>query len=60
VDTLKKELPGIDVWVGGPAFAGALTGWLTEEIVNLDELLGGSAGRGVEGAQQAPEADETH
>ena len=35
-----KELPGADIWVGGPAFMGAATGWLPEEIVNLDELLG--------------------
>jgi methanogenic corrinoid protein MtbC1 len=39
VDALKKELPGTDIWVGGPAFMGAATGWLPEEIVNLDELL---------------------
>jgi hypothetical protein len=40
VDTLKKELPGTDIWVGGPAFMGAATGWLPQEIVNLEELLG--------------------
>ena len=40
VDELKKQLPGIDIWVGGPAFAGAATGWLPQEIVDLDELLG--------------------
>jgi methanogenic corrinoid protein MtbC1 len=54
VDALKKELPGTDVWVGGPAFVGAATGWLPEEIVDLDELLGGSAGRGAGAADQAP------
>ena len=37
---LKKQLPGIDIWVGGPAFAGAATGWLPQEVVDLDELLG--------------------
>jgi len=41
VDALKKELPDTDVWVGGPAFMGAATGWLPQEIVNLEELLGG-------------------
>jgi methanogenic corrinoid protein MtbC1 len=56
VDALKKELPGTDIWVGGPAFMGAATGWLPEEIVNLDELLGGRAGRGAEGADQPPAA----
>ncbi len=40
VDALKKELPDTDVWVGGPAFMGAATGWLPQEIVDLDELLG--------------------
>jgi methanogenic corrinoid protein MtbC1 len=40
VDALKKELPDTDVWVGGPAFMGAATGWLPQEIVNLEELLG--------------------
>lgn len=40
VDALKKELPGVDVWVGGPAFVGAAVGWLPQEIINLDELLG--------------------
>ena len=41
VDALKKELPGTDVWVGGPAFVGAATGWLPQEAVDLDALLGG-------------------
>jgi hypothetical protein len=58
VDALKKELPGTDIWVGGPAFLGAATGWLPEEMVNLDELLGERAARGTEGADQAPETDE--
>jgi methanogenic corrinoid protein MtbC1 len=40
VDALKKELPGVDIWVGGPAFVGAATGWLPQEVVDLDELLG--------------------
>jgi len=41
VDALKKELPDTDIWVGGPAFVGAATGWLPQEIVDLEELLGG-------------------
>jgi len=40
VDYLKEALPNVDVWVGGPAFVGAATGWLPAEIVDLDELLG--------------------
>ena len=44
VDALKGELPGVDIWVGGPAFVGAATGWLPQEVVNLDELLGDDAG----------------
>ena len=48
VDALKKELPGTDIWVGGPAFVGAATGWLPQEIVDLDALLGEPApGAGV-------------
>jgi hypothetical protein len=43
VDALKKQLPGTDIWVGGPAFVGAATGWLPQEIVDLDELLGQEA-----------------
>jgi methanogenic corrinoid protein MtbC1 len=39
VDELKAELPTVDVWVGGPAFVGAATGWLPQEIADLDELL---------------------
>jgi MerR family transcriptional regulator, light-induced transcriptional regulator len=54
VDALKKELPGTDVWVGGPAFVGAATGWLPQEVVDLDELLGESAGRGAADAAEAP------
>jgi methanogenic corrinoid protein MtbC1 len=57
VDALKKELPGTDIWVGGPAFVGAATGWLPEEMVNLDELLGGRAGGGAEGADPTPESN---
>ncbi len=48
VDALKKELPGVDIWVGGAAFVGAATGWLPQEIVDLDRLLGGPAGGGAE------------
>jgi methanogenic corrinoid protein MtbC1 len=40
VDALKKELPGTDIWVGGPAFVGAASGWLPQEVVDLDALLG--------------------
>ena len=40
VDVLKRELPGVDIWVGGPAFVGAATGWLPQEVADLDELLG--------------------
>lgn len=40
VDELKAALPDVDIWVGGPAFAGAATGWLPQEVADLDELLG--------------------
>jgi methanogenic corrinoid protein MtbC1 len=51
VDALKKELPGLDIWVGGPAFIGAATGWLPQEIVNLDALLGDGATTGAGDAE---------
>lgn len=56
VDALKNELPGLDIWVGGPAFVGAATGWLPQEVVNLDELLGDGAGRGAEVATDEADA----
>ncbi len=40
VDALKAALPDVDIWVGGPAFVGAATGWLPQEVVDLDALLG--------------------
>jgi MerR family transcriptional regulator, light-induced transcriptional regulator len=56
VDDLRKQLPGIDIWVGGPAFAGAATGWLPQEIVNLDELLGDRPGGDAGAADDASPA----
>jgi methanogenic corrinoid protein MtbC1 len=47
-DALKKELPEMDIWVGGPAFVGAATGWLPQEVVDLDGLLGDGADAGHE------------
>jgi methanogenic corrinoid protein MtbC1 len=43
VDELKKQLPSADIWVGGPAFVGAATGWLPQEVVDLEDLLGSGA-----------------
>jgi len=40
VDRLRAGLPGVEVWVGGPAFAVDRLGWRDEEIVDLDALLG--------------------
>ncbi len=40
VDRLRAELPDVDVWVGGPAFAVERNGWRDDEIVDLDALLG--------------------
>jgi len=56
VDELKKQLPGIDIWVGGPAFAGAATGWLPQEVVDLDELLQDGAPKGAEAGDEQPAA----
>jgi MerR family transcriptional regulator, light-induced transcriptional regulator len=59
VDYLKNALPNVDVWVGGPAFAGDVAGWLPSEVVDLDALLGdgwsgtGDAGSGHEAAASA-------
>lgn len=40
VDELKRTLPHVDVWVGGPAFALGAEGWGADEIVDLEALLG--------------------
>ncbi|MBE0528382.1 MAG: hypothetical protein IH629_04150, partial [Thermoleophilia bacterium] len=58
VEELKRELPGLDIWVGGPAFVGAATGWLPQEVVSLDDLLGDDAGRGAQAAAVDPPASE--
>lgn len=50
VDALKRLLPGVKVWVGGPAFVGAATGWMPDEIVDLDALLETKAAWGGEAA----------
>lgn len=44
VDELRAALPGVDVWVGGPAFAGRPEGWAAEEVADLDALLGDAGG----------------
>lgn len=60
VDALKSALPGVDVWVGGPAFVGAATGWLSQEILDLDALLSGGAEtpRDADADEPLPERDE--
>ena len=40
VDFLKDELPGVHVWVGGPAFALNTDGWAAAELLDLEALLG--------------------
>jgi MerR family transcriptional regulator, light-induced transcriptional regulator len=45
VDELKRVLPTVDVWVGGPAFSGGAPGWSPQELVDLDELLGETTAR---------------
>lgn len=57
VDYLKGALPHVDVWVGGPAFVGAATGWLPQEIVDLDRLLGDGPDGSAGGEGPATEAD---
>ncbi len=58
VDALKKQLHGVDIWVGGAAFVGAATGWLPEEIVDLDALLEGGTAGGHEAASDRSETGE--
>ncbi len=41
VDELKRLLPGVDVWVGGPAFAHDREGWSDDELLDVEALLGG-------------------
>ena len=55
MDALKTELPDTDIWVGGPAFVGAATGWLPEEIVDLDALLDAAAPAGSAGSPAGEE-----
>jgi methanogenic corrinoid protein MtbC1 len=57
VDALKKQLPDTAVWVGGPAFVGAATGWLPQETVDLDLLLGDSDSPGGAGDDAAASAN---
>ena len=50
VDYLKAQLPGVDVWVGGPAFTLGADGWTAGELLDLEALLGtGVAPGGGEG-----------
>jgi len=46
VDYLKEQLPGVDVWVGGPAFAFNRDRWAPSEPLDLEALLGGRPGPG--------------
>jgi methanogenic corrinoid protein MtbC1 len=59
VDALKQELPGVDIWVGGPAFIGSAVGWLPQEILDLDDLLGEpTSAESAAGGESAPAAQE--
>ena len=60
VDDLKRQLPGVDIWVGGPAFVGAATGWLAQEIVDLDALLGEAVPAGDGAPQPGPDEAAEH
>jgi len=46
VDELKRCLPGVAVWVGGPAFARDREGWAADELLDLDALLREGSGHG--------------
>ena len=49
VDDLKGALPGVGIWVGGPAFAHDRAGWADDELLDLDTLLGDTTRAGVGG-----------
>lgn len=54
VDALAEALPGVKIWVGGPAFAGRPDGWREHEILDLDALLGEGETLVPGGGQPAP------
>jgi methanogenic corrinoid protein MtbC1 len=56
VDRLRAELPDVDVWVGGPAFAVERNGWRDDEIVDLDALLGDAAAPAEAGLREDADA----
>jgi len=39
VERLRRELPGVRIWLGGPAFRSGREGW-EDELLDLDALLG--------------------
>ena len=41
LDQLKRELPGVDIWVGGAAFAHDRD-WRPEELIDLEAVLAGT------------------
>jgi len=45
-DTLRAQLPGVGIAVGGPAFARERDGWSPDEVADVERLLesGGDAG----------------
>lgn len=48
LDLLRRELPGVDVWVGGAAFAHDRE-WPADELVDLDQVLGARLPEGDRG-----------
>lgn len=56
VDELKRALPGVSVWVGGPAFAHDREGWADDELLDLGALLG-DAGRSAGEESMRPDAE---
>ena len=43
VDELVAELPGVDVWIGGPAFAGVCDDWAAGHLFPEREVFAGDA-----------------
>jgi len=57
-DELKRQLPGVSVWVGGPAFAHDRAGWSDDELLDLDTLLGDDTDGGAAARADAGDATE--
>lgn len=56
-DQLRRELPGVRLWVGGPAFAHDRE-WPADELIDLEQVLGGTRRQAGLPRQEDPEAND--